>query len=100
MNKSNRRYVVFMKSGRKFMVEEYGDPFVKWGNINPATKQLEKVSSKMSEVIDDSNTQITAENGFRNIVMLNPGTSPLGYIEALDSSGMERFETLDCGTYL
>jgi hypothetical protein len=32
--------------------------------------------------------------------MLNPGTSPLGYIEAIDSSGVQRFEELDCGKYL
>ena len=92
--------MVYMNSGRKFMVEEFGEPHVQWGNINPATKTLEKVKSKMDEVIDESNTQITTENGYKNIVMLNPGTSPLGYIEALDSSGLERFEKLDCGKYL
>lgn len=82
------------------MVEEYGNSYVQWGNINPATKKLEIVSSKGGEVIDESNTEITKENGYKNIVMLNPGTSPMGYIEAIDKSGVEKFEKLDCGKYL
>ena len=97
---SNRRYMVYCKSGRKFMVEEYGHSHTDWGNYNPATKQIEKVSSKLDEIIDETNTQITKENGFKTIVMLDKGTSPLGYIEALDKSGVEKFEKLDCGKYL
>ena len=97
---SNRRYMVYLQSGRKFMVEEFGDPHIGWGNYNPATKKLELIHCKEDEIIDESNTKITSENGFKNIVMLNPGTSPLGYIEAIDASGIERFEKLDCGEYL
>jgi hypothetical protein len=89
---STKRYWVIMKSGRKFMVEELGDPRVEWGNINPATKKLEKVSVKEADVIDESNTKITKENGFKNICFLAPGTSALGYIEALDASSVERIE--------
>lgn len=96
---SNRRYWVFMKSGRKFLVEEFGQPHIAWGNINPATKKLEAVTSKESEEINETNTQITPDR-FKNIVMLNKGTSPIGYIEAIDKSGVEKFEDLDCGKYL
>lgn len=96
---SNRRYMVYMKSGRKFMVEEYGHAHTDWGNYNPATKKIETVKSKVDEIIDESNTQITKENGFKGIVMLDKGVSPLGYIDALDRSGLDRFEKLDCGTY-
>lgn len=81
------------------MVEEFGDPHTIWGDIDPATKGLNKIKSKIDEVIDNSNTEITVENGFKNIVMLNPGTSPLAYIEAIDKSGVEKFEQLDCGKY-
>jgi len=88
-----------MKSGRKFCVEEYGDPHIKWGNIDPATKRLEIVKSKDDEIIDKTNTFITKENGFRNICMLEMGTSPMAYIEALDDSGVERFEGADFVTY-
>jgi hypothetical protein len=96
---TDRRYMVVMKSGRRFMVEEFGHSHTNWGNYNPATKQIEKVTSKSSEVIDESNTKITKENGFKNICMLVPGTSPFAYIEALDASGVERFEGADFVTY-
>lgn len=92
--------MVYLKSGRKFMVEEYGHSHTDWGNYNPATKKIEKVNSKVDDVIDETNTKITKENGYKNIVMLNPGTSPLGYIDAIDKSGVDRFESLDCGKYL
>jgi hypothetical protein len=97
---SNRRYYVYMKSGRKFCVEEYGDPHVSWGNVIPGQNKIEKVSSKMSEVIDDSNTIITKENGYKNICMFEMGTSPMAYIDAIDSSGVERLDELKCVTYL
>lgn len=87
------RYWVIMKSGRKFMVEEWGTNHTQWGDIDPATKKLHKIRVKDVEVIDETNTKITKENGFRNICMLAPGTSPLGYIDLLDDSGLERIES-------
>lgn len=82
------------------MVEEYGHSHTDWVNYNPSTKQIEKVKSKVDEVIDETNTQIKRENGFKNIVMLDKGVSPMAYIEALDRSGVEKFERLDCGEYI
>jgi hypothetical protein len=87
------RYWVVMKSGRKFMVEEWGSNYVQWGDIDPATKKLHKVKVKDVEIIDDTNTMITKENGFRNICFLSPGTSALGYIDLLDDTGVERIES-------
>lgn len=87
------RYWVIMKSGRKFMVEEWGSNHVQWGDIDPATKKLNKVRVKDVEEIDETNTMIKKENGFKNIAMLSPGTSPLGYIELLDDTGVERIES-------
>ncbi len=60
-------YMVIMQSGRKFMVEEWGTNYVQWGDIDPATKKLNKVAVKNVEVIDAGNTKITATNGFKNI---------------------------------
>ena len=74
------------------MVEEWGDPHIEWGNINPATKKLEKVSVKESDIIDETNTKIKKENGFKNICFLSPGTSAIAYIDAIDASGVERIE--------
>lgn len=88
-----RRYKVIMQSGRQFMVEEWGNPYVRWGNVNPATCQLEQVKAAADEVIGAHNTQITQANGFKNICLLSPGTSPIGYIETLDASGLQRIES-------
>lgn len=93
------RYWVVMKSGRKFLVEEWGNNHVQWGNINPATKQLEKVKTKSVELINENNTLIKKENGFKNICFLAPGTSALGYIDLLDASGVERIED-ECVRYI
>ena len=87
------RYWVIMRSGRKFMVEEWGNNHVQWGDIDPATKKLSKIKVKDVEQIDESNTLIKKENGFKNICFLSPGTSALGYIDLLDSSGLERIES-------
>ena len=84
------RYKVYMKSGRKFMVEEWGYMPTQWGDIDPATKTLNKIRVKDVQVIDDSNSMITKENGFKNICFLEKGTSPLGYLDLLDSSGVQR----------
>lgn len=64
------RYWVIMKSGRKFLVEEWGSNYVQWGDIDPATKKLHKVKVKDVETFDATNTMITKENGFRNICSL------------------------------
>lgn len=87
------RYKVVMKSGRKFMVEEWGDNHTQWGDVDPATKTLNKISVKDVEEVNESNTLITKENGFKNICFLAPGTSPLGYIDLVDDSGVERIES-------
>lgn len=97
---TDRRYYVLMKSGRKFCVEEFGETYTSWGNVDPASKKLEKVTSKSSQVIDETNTEITTENGYKNICFLTPGTSAIAYIEALDKSGVERFEGADFVKYV
>jgi hypothetical protein len=84
------RYWAIMKSGRKFMVEEWDSNYVQWGDIDPATKTLHKVKVKPVEQINEHYTLIKKENGFKNICFLAAGTSALGYIDALDSSGLER----------
>lgn len=81
-----------MKSGRKFMVEEWGTNYTQWGDIDPATKKLHKIEVKDVDEINESNTLITKENGFKNICFLSEGTSPLGYLDLIDSSGVERIE--------
>jgi hypothetical protein len=84
------RYMVIMQSGRKFMVAAWGTNYVQWCDIDPATKKLNKITVKDTEVIDEHNTKTTAANGFKNICFLSPGTSALGYIDLSDATGLQR----------
>lgn len=90
---SSERFYVVTKSGRKFCVEPIGDVRTEWGNVTfGQSKGLERVSSKETNTITEENSIIIKENGYKNICYLEPGTSPFGYIECLDNSGIERIE--------
>lgn len=89
---SSERFFVVCKSGRKFCVEPIGDVYVNWGNVVNGGRGLEKVSAKETNTINEENSIISKENGYKNIAYLTPGTSPFGYIECLDNSGIERIE--------
>ncbi len=85
MSDTGRYYIVDIKTGRKFCVEPLieGDR-TKWGDLNPATKQVEgDYGKKHIGAIERKDTIITEENGFKNIVELEPGESPEGYVEKL-----------------
>lgn len=86
------RYFVITKSGRRFCVEPISGHSEGFGNINPVTKKLEKITSKSLGSIDPEDSIITKENGFKNITTLPPGTSPNGVIELLCNEGIERIE--------
>lgn len=75
-------------TGRKYYVEPIdGGRRTEWGDINPATKRIEgDYGAKFRGAIDERDSMITPENGFRNITTLGPGVSPLEYIERLDKT--------------
>ena len=51
-----------------------------WGDVNPATGKVE--GNYGSEIgIDEKDSQITEANGYKNIVTLPAGVSPMAYIE-------------------
>lgn len=85
MSEANGRYYVTdFKTGRKFCVEPIGNNHVIWGDINPATKVIEgDYGDKYRGSIDESESIITEENGYKNIVTLKAGDSPNSYIEKL-----------------
>ena len=90
------RFLVVTKSGRKFLVEPIGYTKTNFGDINPATKQIEgSYGDKYKGSIDKSESLITKENGFKNIITLGVGESPLGYIDMLEAGGIERIDKLD-----
>ena len=85
MSESGRYFVTDFKTGRKFCVEPIGnDSHVIWGDINPATKKIEgEYGEKYKGRIDEDETIITEENGYKNIVTLQAGESPDSYISKL-----------------
>jgi hypothetical protein len=90
------RFLVTTKTGRKFLVEPIGWSKTSFGDINPATKKVEgNYGDKYRGSIDAKDSVITTENGFKNIIMLGEGESPLGYIDMLEEEGIERIEKLD-----
>jgi hypothetical protein len=78
------------RTGRKYFVEPVGDPHVNWGSIDPSNGMngklmTKKGSGKYRGSIDENDSLISKENGFKNIVTLEPGTSPLAYIDKIDA---------------
>jgi len=91
MSKTGRFYVT-TKEGRTFCVEPIDNSsshHAEWGDVDPASKKLMTgtYGEKHKGAIHESESIITKENGFKNIVMLPPGTSPMGYIEQLLAEG-------------
>lgn len=87
MSKTGRFYVI-TPDGRTFCVEpidnSQGKGKERWGDIDPATKKLTgNYDGKYVGSIHEDESIITEENGFKNIVTLPPGTSPMGYINDL-----------------
>lgn len=83
---TGRFIVKSLKTGKTYYIEPIDDgDRTEWGDINPATKKVEgDYGSKHKGAIKESESLITKENGFDNIVTLGHGYSPLEYIEQLE----------------
>lgn len=90
-DETGRFIVTSLRTGRKYYVEPIDSGIRSdWGDLNPATKKLEgDYGSKHKGSIKESESLITEENGFENIVTLDPGVSPLDYIDRLDKKYQE-----------
>lgn len=85
-DQSGRFIVISKTTGIKYFVEPVGNVKTRWGDVDPATKKVTgKYGQKYRGSIDESESIITDENGFKNIVTLKPGESPLTYIDKIDS---------------
>jgi hypothetical protein len=84
---TGRFIVTSMRTGKKYFVEAIGDSHVEWGSINPSDGKfmVKKGWKKNKGSIESEESVITSENGFEKIHDLKPGTSPLAYIDELDS---------------
>lgn len=85
---TGRFIVTSQRTGKVYAVEpimgRHDSP--KRGDLNPATKKIEgSYGQKFKGAVEEEESLITEENGFKNIVTLDVGTSPLHAIEVLDS---------------
>lgn len=87
-DETGRFIVTSLNTGKKYYVEplDCGNR-TEWGDLNPSTKKLEgDYGLKYKGSVKESESLITKENGFDNIITLPPGYSPLDYIEQLEKN--------------
>ncbi len=92
---TGRFIVISKRTGRKYFVEPIETEHTpKWGSIDPATGNLmhKKGDGKYRGGISPNESLITPENGFKNITLLDIGTSPHAYIEILDAKYPDKTE--------
>lgn len=87
---TGRFIVLSSRTGKKYYVEPIvprHNDIQKWGSIDPATGKLmnKKGHDKHRGAIDADESLITPENGFKNIILLDVGTSPLHAIDVMDA---------------
>lgn len=90
------RFIVESKeSGIKYFVEPVGTCKTNWGDLDPATgKVTGKYGVKYRGSVDEKDSLITDEAGFKNITTLQPGMSPIFYINKIDTERMREREKL------
>ena len=82
MSNTGRYFIT--KGGRTFCVEPIGGNHTVWGDIDPASKKITgDYGSKYVGCVDEAESIITEENGFKNIMTLPAGTSPDSVISEL-----------------
>lgn len=87
---TGRFIVTSQRTGRSYFVEaidsRQATDWTKWGSIDPATGKLmnKHAFRKYDGAITEDETLITKENGFTKVHDLEPGVSPLAYIDMLD----------------
>lgn len=86
-DETGRFIVTSNRTGRKYFVEPVlGANPPKWGDLNPATGKIEgSYGKKYVGAVHKNDSLVTEENGFIKVHNLDPGTSPLAYIDALDA---------------
>jgi hypothetical protein len=83
---TGRHVVISFRTGKTYAIEPMGKPHTNWGDLNPATGKVEgSYGEKYRGSIDEKDSLVTEENGFKNITILKPGMSPAAYIEEQDA---------------
>jgi hypothetical protein len=90
-DETGRFIVSSPRTGKTYAVEPIDNrsktDWTEWGSIDPASgKMMNKPGfRKYAGAIDEKDSLITEDNGFKNIKMLEPGDSPLAVIDMIDS---------------
>ena len=82
------RFIVESKrTGRTYFIEPQGDPHIEWGSVDQSSGKMnvKKGWKKNKGSTEYEDSLITKENGFKNIITLKRGESPLSYIERVDA---------------
>lgn len=82
----------FIVSSFRTKRQYYVEPIVPkeridWGSIDPATGNLthKKGDGKYTGAVKEKDSLVTEENGFSKVHNLEPGVSPLAYIDHIDA---------------
>jgi hypothetical protein len=81
------RFIVCSKrTGVTYFVEPIGNGKTVWGDLDPATKQLTgSYGQKYRGSVKPEESLISEEVGFKDVVTLDKGVSPLKYIDWKDA---------------
>lgn len=85
---TGRFIVKSVRTGKTYYVEPIiTEKTPVWGSIDPATGNLmhKKGDGKYRGGISEKESLITEANGFKNITLLDMGTSPLHAIDVIDA---------------
>lgn len=93
MSKTGRFYVKG-ESGKVYCVEPIDDTPVRkrWGDIDPASKKVTGeygMDEENRSSIRSDESIITEENGYKDIYWLEPGTSPIDFINQLEKQNIK-----------
>ena len=86
---STGRFVIKSeKTGKTYAIEPIGFTKTGFGDINPATKEVEGGygDKYVGSVLNEKDSLITLENGFAKIYELGIGESPEGFILDLEKN--------------
>lgn len=92
-DETGRFIVKSLKTGVTYYVEPIGNGrAADWGSYNPGTGNIEhkKGYDKFTGSATESESLITEDNGFKNIVHLKEGESPMSEIERRDKEYEDR----------
>jgi len=85
-DETGRHVVISFRTGCKYYIEPIDGKKIKWGDLNPATGKIEGAyGSKYKGSISKKESLISEENGFENVIELQPGQSTMEYIEIVDA---------------